>query len=525
MGEIMEIQRVSSLSRVVPFDDEVPATAETQQQFRPPTPLGILFQYSRKETSEDVWFIPTSLDTIAINVAEELGESGRRHKEQPNPEDWLPITQSRKGNAFTAAFLLLCSGINFQAFLLPVAFVSLGWIWGTLCLSLVFAWQLYTTWLLTHLHEPASGGTRYSRYVVLSIIAFGPKLGKLLAIFPTLYLSGGTCTFTTIIGGGVMELLSKLTCWDDPKCHAETVMTGAEWFLVFLCLAIFVSLFFPSLNSLAPVSLVGSIAVIVYFTMLWTLSITKGRPEGVSYEPSKAAPSEMARIRGIINGLGIIALSFKGHNLVLEIQGTMPTDPQNPSRHRMWRGLAASYAVIATCVFPLAIGGYWAYGNMMPANGILSAFPTFHRKNTSKFVLGTIYVILLVHLFSAFQIYGMPAFDNLERIYITKKKQACPRWIRSGIRVFFGGLVYFIAVAFPFLGSLGPFIGAITLPLTLAYPCFMWIAIKKPKCMSFMWCLNLGLGSLGIVMSILLAAAALWTLVADGLDANFFKPH
>lgn len=117
-----------------------------------------------------------------------------------------------------------------------------------------------------------------------------------------------------------MELLSKLICGDDQDCNAEIVLTGAEWFLVFVCLAIFVSQFFPSLHSLAPVSLIGSIALVVYFTMLWTLSISKGRPEGVSYEPSKVATSEMAQIRGIINSLGIIALTFKGHNLILEIQ-------------------------------------------------------------------------------------------------------------------------------------------------------------------------------------------------------------
>lgn len=161
----------------------------------------------------------------------------------------------------------------------------------------------------------------------------------------------------------------------------------------------------------------------------------------------------------------------------------------------------------------------------MPASGILNAFSTLQKQKTSKSVMGTIYVIMLVHLLSAFQIYGMPVFDNLERIYVSKKNQECPRWLRSAIRVFFGGLTYLIAVAFPFLGSLGPFIGAITLPLTLAYPCFMWIAIAKPKRTSSMWCLNFGLGSLGVVTSASLAAAALWSLVADGLNANFFTPH
>lgn len=45
-----------------------------------------------------------------------------------NPQDaWLPITESRNGNTFSATFLLLCSGIGIQALLLPVALATLGW--------------------------------------------------------------------------------------------------------------------------------------------------------------------------------------------------------------------------------------------------------------------------------------------------------------------------------------------------------------------------------------------------------------
>jgi hypothetical protein len=45
-----------------------------------------------------------------------------------DPRDaWLPITESRSGNAYYAAFHNLSSGIGFQALVLPAAFASLGW--------------------------------------------------------------------------------------------------------------------------------------------------------------------------------------------------------------------------------------------------------------------------------------------------------------------------------------------------------------------------------------------------------------
>ena len=40
----------------------------------------------------------------------------------------------------------------------------------------------------------------------------------------------------------------------------------------------------------------------------------------------------------------------------------MPSSEKHPSRVPMWRGVKFSYLVVAICLFPLAIGGYWAYG-------------------------------------------------------------------------------------------------------------------------------------------------------------------
>lgn len=60
------------------------------------------------------------------NVQGYLGEVGRFTKLDPQ-DDWLPITESRKGNAYYAAFHVLTSGIGFQALVLPLAFTNLGW--------------------------------------------------------------------------------------------------------------------------------------------------------------------------------------------------------------------------------------------------------------------------------------------------------------------------------------------------------------------------------------------------------------
>ncbi|KAF8377741.1 hypothetical protein HHK36_031126 [Tetracentron sinense] len=101
-----------------------------------------------------------------------MEEVSQLSKLDPDQEAWLPITESRNGNAFFSAFQTLSSGLGFQALLLPLAFTVLGWTWGILCLSLAFVWQLYTLWLLIQLHESVPG-TRYSRYLHLAKATFG----------------------------------------------------------------------------------------------------------------------------------------------------------------------------------------------------------------------------------------------------------------------------------------------------------------------------------------------------------------
>lgn len=54
---------------------------------------------------------------------EEIGHFARLDPQ----EAWLPITESRNGNAYYAAFHTLSSGIGVQALVLPLAFTSLGW--------------------------------------------------------------------------------------------------------------------------------------------------------------------------------------------------------------------------------------------------------------------------------------------------------------------------------------------------------------------------------------------------------------
>ncbi|KAG8368028.1 hypothetical protein BUALT_Bualt15G0002600 [Buddleja alternifolia] len=379
-----------------------------------------------------------------------------------NPEDaWLPITESRNGNAYYAAYHTLCSGI-------------------------------------------------------------GEKLSKFLATFPIINLSAGTCVALIVIGGSTSRMFYQIVC--GPTCTTSNPLTTVEWYLVFTCTAVVLSQL-PNLNSIAGVSLVGALTAVGYCTGIWAVSVAQGRLPNVSYNPIREG-TEIARIFDVLNALGIIAFAFRGHNLILEIQATMPSSEKHPSSVPMWKGVKIAYLIVAMCLFPLAIGGYWAYGHMIPSNGgMLTALYAFHSRDVARSVLGLISLFVIINALSSFQLYGMPMFDDIESIYTRRFKKPCPWWLRAIIRAMFGFGVFLFAIAIPFLGSVAGLIGGISLPVTLAYPCFMWLKMKKPKVYSPSWWVNWGLGLLGMGLSGILTAAGVYVVIETGVQVSFFKPN
>uniref|UniRef100_A0A7N2N0S4 Amino acid transporter transmembrane domain-containing protein n=1 Tax=Quercus lobata TaxID=97700 RepID=A0A7N2N0S4_QUELO len=462
MGEVVEISSNPTTPRPV-SDAPSPPISTPPSQYHSPSLSRSPLLTTDDLTQTDITN-KTPKASLTPRFITPLGSPIRRalHLTKLDPQDaWLPITESRNGNVYYAAFHTLCSGIGIQALILPVAFTILGWTWGIISLTLAFIWQLYTLYLLVEMHESIETGLRYSRYLQLFSATFGDKLTKLLAGFPIMYLSAGTNVALIIIGGSTSKTFFQILC--GATCTAKP-LTPVEWFLVFTSAAVLLSQL-PNLNSIAGVSLIGAITAIGYCTLIWVISVAEGRLPTVSYKTVQAN-TQIAQVFSVLNALGIIAFAFRGHNLVLEIQATMPSSEKHPSRVPMWRGVKFAYLLVAMCLFPLAIGGYWAYGQMIPPNGgMLTALYAFHGRDTSQFILGL------------------------------------------------------TTVAIPFLGSLAGLVGGIALPVTLAYPCLMWLKIKKPKVYSTMWCLNWGLGVFGLALSAVLTAAGIYVIIDTGIQS------
>ena len=118
-----------------------------------------------------------------------------------------------------------------------------------------------------------------------------------------------------IIGGSTAKTFFQIIC--GATCTAKP-LTMVEWFLVFTCAAVVLAQL-PNMNSIAGISLIGAVTAVGYCTIIWVVSVDKGRLPGVSYNSLRKG-SKTQQVFDVLNALGMIAFAFRGHNLILEIQ-------------------------------------------------------------------------------------------------------------------------------------------------------------------------------------------------------------
>lgn len=110
----------------------------------------------------------------------------------------------------------------------------------------------------------------------------------------------------------------------------------------------------------------------------------------------------------IFNALGQISFAYAGHAVVLEIQATIPSTPEQPSKVPMWKGALGSYFVNAICYFPVAFIGYWAFGSDVDDNVLVTL-------DKPSWLIAAANLMVVIHVIGSYQVYAMPVFDMLER--------------------------------------------------------------------------------------------------------------
>ncbi|KAK4282273.1 hypothetical protein QN277_013670 [Acacia crassicarpa] len=435
-------------------------------------------------------------------------EIDNRTDEQKKIDEWLPITSSRNATWYYSAFHNVTAMVGAGVLSLPSALAALGWGPGVVVLILSWVITLYTLWQMVEMHEMVPG-KRFDRYHELGQYAFGEKLGLWIVVPQQLMCEIGVDIVYMVTGGKslqkVHELLCRNNCNNWKTSYFIMIFASVHFFLAHL----------PNFNSISLVSLAAAIMSLSYSIIAWAASIRKGVQPDVSYGPKYSTTA--GNTFGFLNALGDVAFAYAGHNVVLEIQATIPSTPEKKSNGPMWKGVVIAYIVVALCYFPVALVGYWIFGKGVADNILISL-----EKPTWLIVAANLFVV--IHVIGSYQLYAMPVFDMMETLLV-KKLGFRPTWkLRFWTRNLYVAFTMFVGITFPFFGALLGFLGGFAFAPTSYYlPCIIWLIIYKPKRYSLSWFTNWICIILGILLTLLSPIGGLRNIIISAKTYGFYQ--
>ncbi|VFQ90055.1 unnamed protein product [Cuscuta campestris] len=441
------------------------------------------------------------------NAAATSKPRDERSSEERAIDEWLPITSARNAKWWYSAFHNVTAMVGAGVLGLPYAMSNLGWGPGVSVMVLSWIITLYTLWQMVEMHEMVPG-KRFDRYHELGQHAFGDKLGLWIIVPQQLVVEIAVDIVYMVTGGKSLKKFHDLVCEDCKNIKLS-------YFIMIFASVHFVLSHLPNFNSISGVSLAAAVMSLSYSTIAWGASVDKGVQPNVDY--SYRSSTTTGTVFNFFSALGDVAFAFAGHNVVLEIQATIPSTPETPSKGPMWRGVVVAYIVVALCYFPVAFIGFWMFGNQVEDNILISL-----QKPVWLIAMANLFVV--VHVIGSYQIYAMPVFDMIETVLV-KKMRFMPTWyLRFITRNIYVALTMFIAITFPFFGGLLGFFGGFAFaPTTYFLPCVMWLSIYKPKKYSLSWITNWVCIVLGVVLMIIAPIGGLRTIIIQAKDYKFYS--
>ncbi|THU71074.1 hypothetical protein C4D60_Mb08t31720 [Musa balbisiana] len=371
-------------------------------------------------------------------------DNGVQTEMEKSIDDWLPITSSRNAKWWYSAFHNVTAMVGAGVLSLPYAMSELGWGPGIAVLILSWVITLYTLWQMVEMHEMVPG-KRFDRYHELGQHVFGEKLGLWIVIPQQLVVEVGANIVYMVTGGKSLKKFHDVVCRD---CKSIKL----TYFIMISASAHFVLSQLPNFNSISGVSLAAAVMSLRYVTEIkiipplrsystiaWGASVDKGKQENVEYGYKSASTS--GTVFNFLSALGNVAFAYAGHNVVLEIQATIPSTPEKPSKKSMWRGVIIAYIIVAICYFPVALVGYWAFGNAVDDDILITL-------GKPRWLIAMANMMVVVHLMGSYQIYAMPVFDMIETVLVKKLHFPPGLTLRLIARSVYVGNAHFLLLLF-----------------------------------------------------------------------------
>nr|XP_043617652.1 lysine histidine transporter 1-like [Erigeron canadensis] len=440
--------------------------------------------------------------------AVEYAAAKQKEEDEKKLNEWLPITSSRNGKWWYSAFHNVTAMVGAGILGLPFAMSELGWGVGVSLMVLSWVVTLYTLWQMVEMHECVPG-KRFDRYHELGQEAFGEKLGLWIVVPLQLTVEVGLCIIYMITGGKSIEKAVAVLSDDGGPPIKLTY-----YIMMFASIQFFLS-HLPNFNSITGISLLAAIMSVCYSTIAWTASLKKGVLPDVEYRSRESTTP--GKTFAFLSALGDVAFAFAGHNVVLEIQATIPSTPETPSKKPMWKGVIFAYIVVALCYFPVAWIGYLVFGNTVDDNILLSL-------QRPQALIATANIFVFIHVIGSYQVFAMPVFDMVEYFLVIRLKFKPSKALRFVTRTLFVAFTMFIGMTFPFFGSiLGLLGGLVFAPTSYYLPCIIWLILKKPKKYGLDWCTNWACIIFGATLTLLAPIGAMRQFILQASDYKFYQ--
>ncbi|KAG6757226.1 hypothetical protein POTOM_037532 [Populus tomentosa] len=306
---------------------------------------------------------------------------------------------------------------------------------------------------MVEMHEMVPG-KRFDRYHELGQHAFGEKLGLWIVVPQQLVVQVGVNIVYMVTGGKSLKKFHDLVCSDCKDIRLT-------YFIMIFASLQFVLSHLPNLNSISVISLAAAVMSLSYSTIAWGATLNKDVQPDVDY--SYKASTKTGAVFDFFTALGDIAFAYAGHNVILEIQATIPSTPEKPSKKPMWRGAFLAYVVVAICYFPVALIGYWFFGNSVEDNILISL-------EKPAWLIATANIFVVIHVIGSYQIYAMAVFDMLETALVKKLHFSPSFKLRFVTRTVYVGFTMIVGICIPFFGGLLSFFGGFAFAPTTYFP-------------------------------------------------------
>nr|CAB3479834.1 unnamed protein product [Digitaria exilis] len=379
-----------------------------------------------------------------------------RSAEENVVDNWLPINGSRNAKWWYSAFHNVTAMVGAGVLSLPYAMSQLGWGAGVTVMILSWIITLYTLWQMVEMHEMVPG-RRFDRYHELGQYAFGEKLGLWIVVPQQLVVEVGVNIVYMVTGGTSLQKFHDTVC-ENCK-HIKLT-----YFIMIFASAHFVLSQLPNFDSISGVSLAAAVMSLSYSTIAWGASVHNGKVADVDY--SLSASTTPGKVFDFLAALGSVAFAYAGHNVVLEIQATIPSTPEKPSKKPMWRGVVVAYIVVALCYLPVSFVGYWAFGNSVKGDILVTL-------NKPKWLIALANMMVVIHVIGSYQIYAMPVFDMIETVLVKKFRFPPGLTLRLIARSTYVAFTMFLGITFPFFSDLLSFFGGFAFAPTTYFICII----------------------------------------------------